>query len=124
MKGHKMKWLLFGGLGIGMVVGMFWFHEPLPQIDPRTQSQADTWAKKIEQAINKDAWDKTDIVTWTFVGRHHHIWDKKRKLHMLRKGDQTVIQSLHSRNSLNQKKEQDWSPTPEHEKERAYIMWC
>ena len=116
-----MKWFLFGFLTLG--TWLFFLHKPLPQIDPSTKVQADLWAKQIEQASNKNAWDTTDVVVWTFVGRHHHIWDKKRKLHTLKKGDQTTIQSLHSRNAIYKEAKKDWRIASETEKNNAYNAW-
>ena len=44
------KWILFGGLGLG--IGLFALQKPLPQIDDATCTEADLWAKKIETSQN------------------------------------------------------------------------
>ena len=86
------KWILFGGLGLA--VGFFALQKPFPKIDTNTCANADIWARNIEESIDKKAWDRTDVVMWTFAN-NNHIWDKKRKLHILQSNKKTTIQSLH-----------------------------
>ena len=114
------KWIFLGGVGIS--VGLFALQKPLPKIDTNTCTEADLWAKKIEASIDKDAWDRTDLVKWTFAN-HNHIWDKKRKLHILQSNKHTTIQSLHSRMGIIQKDSKDWRQATQNEKDRSYATW-
>ena len=117
---NTAKWILFGGvvLGLGFVV----LQSPTPKIDVQTQKDADLWAHNIEKNINKAAWDKTEIITWSFA-KHDHIWDKKRKLHSLTTKHHRIIQSLHSRNGLIKNGDEDWILASQKEKDRAYSFW-
>ena len=115
-----VKWLVLGI--IGLCIGIFSLQEPLPQIDASTSREADLWAKKIESSIDKEAWDRTDIVKWTFAN-HNHIWDKRRKLHLLQSNNNTTIQSLHSRKGIIQKDSKGWIHAMQKEKDRSYEAW-
>ena len=114
------KWILFGGLGLG--IGLFALQKPLPQIDDATCTEADLWAKKIETSINKKAWDTTDVVMWTFAN-NNHIWDKRRKLHILQSSKQTTIQSLHSRKGITNRDSTRWTQATQKVKDRSYAAW-
>ena len=57
---------------------------------------AENLTNRIEQSINKGAWDNTGIVTWTFAGGQH-IWDRSRELHEYKRGDKRIQHSLKSR---------------------------
>ncbi len=39
-------------------------------------SKVDQWVEKIESSINKDAWDQTNWVSWSFAGRRNYVWDR------------------------------------------------
>ncbi len=69
------------------LVGGTWmaFSKPLP--DGEAGPTADAVAHEMEAAIHKDAWDQTGAVTWTFGGRHRHLWDRKRELSQVIWGD-------------------------------------
>lgn len=46
--------------------------------DGKEGEQAEDLARKMLEYANKEAWDKTEAVEFTFVGIRHHLWDKKR----------------------------------------------
>ena len=114
------KWILFGGLGLGIC--FFTLQKPFPKIDTNTRTAADIWAKKIEESIDKKAWDRTDVVMWTFAN-NNHIWDKKRKLHILQSNKKTTIQSLHSRKGITNRDSKDWTEATQKIKDRSYAAW-
>ena len=53
-------------------------HESKPKENLETVKEADELAKKMLEAIHFEAWNKTNVVQWSFRDRHHYIWDKKR----------------------------------------------
>ena len=53
--------------------------------------EADDLASKMMLAVNKEAWDTTRIVTWTFRGEHDYLWDKGRDLVEVVWGDMKVL---------------------------------
>ena len=59
-------------LGIG---SCFLVSEKLPVGTEGAEAEAMT--DKMFQAVNKEAWDTTNIVTWTFVGMHDFVWNKE-----------------------------------------------
>lgn len=42
--------------------------------------KAEALAQKMLQAVNKAAWDSTNIISWTSRGGNTFLWDKKRNL--------------------------------------------
>ena len=60
---------------------------PIGEEGPRAKILAD----KIQKAINKDAWDSTNFIQWTFIGRHHYLWDRKRHLVEVKWGNYAVL---------------------------------
>jgi hypothetical protein len=45
----------------------------------------------MEAAVNKEAWDRTGAVRWSFFDRHHYVWDRKRGRVELRWGDSRAL---------------------------------
>ena len=68
------------------------FDQPLPQ--GATGEKAEELGRKVEQAVNRSAWDRTQILQWSFAGRHTHLWDRKRRLHRLERGDTRTLLKL------------------------------
>ena len=73
-----LKWIgialliLFAGL---FILG-WWMNEARPKGTP--SPEADALANKMLEAVDKAAWDSTDILQWTFPGGHDYLWDKGR----------------------------------------------
>jgi hypothetical protein len=63
--------------------------------DPRPSGQsgpeADALARSMEAAVNKDAWDKTGAVRWSFFEQHQYVWDRERDLVELQWGDSRAL---------------------------------
>jgi len=77
-------------LGIlALVVVAYSFHEPRPE--GRQGPEADALARSMEEAVNKEAWDRTDVLRWSFFDEHHYVWDKKRGLVELRWGESRAL---------------------------------
>ena len=53
-------------------------NEPLPE--GVQGKEADELAEKMMSAINKRAFDSTEILTWSFRQKHHYIWKKQEGL--------------------------------------------
>ena len=43
-------------------------------------AKADELANKMLKALNKTAWDSTNVVAWTLKGGHQFVWDKKNEM--------------------------------------------
>jgi len=75
-----LKWLL-GIIGVLAVIGLIAYlvmNESLPKGEQGPEAEA--LANKVLTAINKDAWDKTGVIQWSFPGGHDFVWDKNRHL--------------------------------------------
>ncbi|MBW1907334.1 MAG: hypothetical protein JRJ24_18945 [Deltaproteobacteria bacterium] len=63
--------------------------------DPRPKGQqgpeADALARSMEAAVNKDAWDKTGAVRWSFFEQHRYVWDRERDLVELQWGESRAL---------------------------------
>lgn len=77
-------------LGIlALVVVAYSLHEPRPE--GRPGPEADALARSMEDAVDKEAWDRTDVVRWSFFDEHHYVWDKSRGLVELRWGESRAL---------------------------------
>lgn len=56
--------------------------------------EAEAMTDKMFEAVNKEAWDSTKIVTWTFVGMHDYIWNKENDDLQVTWGDVVVTMNL------------------------------
>lgn len=52
---------------------------------------ADVLTKKMFEAVNKNAWDDLNFIQWSFIDKHHYIWDKKRNFVEVKWGDVQVL---------------------------------
>lgn len=71
-----------------MVIG-FIMNEALPE--GKKGSEAEELTKKIQKAINQEAWDSTAALSWTFMNLHSYIWDKERNLVQVTWNDNKVL---------------------------------
>ena len=62
--------LIVGGIIAGLVA-----NESKPEGTP--SPEADALAQKMMNAVDKAAWDTTNIIQWTFKGMHDFLWDKQ-----------------------------------------------
>ncbi len=79
--------LLLVGFGILYLI----YNEPLPE--GRTGAEADALLERLHQAVNKEAWDKTRYVQWSFagLGAHDYLWDREQHLVEVKWGDKRVL---------------------------------
>lgn len=69
--GAILGFLIIAALVAGLII-----NESLPE--GKEGPEADALARKMLDAINKDAWDTTGVVQWTFADIHHFLWDRNR----------------------------------------------
>ncbi len=88
------------GLGIVGSLGLFLaIHRPVPEGTPGPA--ADAAARALMASVGgREAWEQLEAVRWTFAGRHTHLWDKRRGLHRLEKGDRVVLYDLSTREGV------------------------
>lgn len=65
------------------------YNRPLPE--GKMGTEADALAEQMLEAVNKEAWDTTNIIQWSFIDMHHFIWDKKRHLVQVEWNDYKVL---------------------------------
>jgi hypothetical protein len=66
--------------------------EPLPQ--GSKGSKAENLADELSSAINKDAWDQIQWLSWTFMDDHTYIWNKAENLAVIQFGKHRVHLNL------------------------------
>lgn len=71
-------------IGVGI-----YMHESLPESFGK--DEAEKLSLKVEEAINKAAWDSTRYVSWTFADMHDYVWDKKKHLVKTSVGNYEVL---------------------------------
>lgn len=74
---------------ISIAAFLYFSSKPLPEGEVGTKAEALT--DKIQIAINQKAWDTTAVVSFTFRGNHHYLWDKKRNLVQVKWDDMKVL---------------------------------
>ena len=82
-----LKWIgiVLGVLVVAVGVALVAVHEPRPQ--GAEGEDAEALARRMEGAVNLDAWARTGAVRWTFAGRNEHLWDRERHVARVRMGD-------------------------------------
>ena len=70
----------------------FFKNEKLPV--GNISEKADSLAYKMNKALNKNAWDSTNIISWTHKGLHKYIWDKKNNKVLVSWGKNEVFLNL------------------------------
>ncbi len=88
------KVLKWAGIGLGVVliaiaVAGFIAHRPLPE--GAAGAEADLLARKMLAAIEKEAWDSTRYVRWSFPGGHRYVWDKLGQYVQVEWGENKVL---------------------------------
>lgn len=79
--------LILSVLGVALVMYSMSEDRPVGQPGP----EADALARSMEAAVNKEAWDQTGAVRWSFFERHHYVWDRKNDLVELKWGDSRAL---------------------------------
>ena len=109
-------------LALGLAVAVVALSQPRP----RAQSgpAADELARRIERAVDKDAWERTQAVRWFFGGRNRHLWDRRRMYARVAWGDVTAYVNLTTRGGVVQKGG-SWVTGGEQRKllDKAYAAW-
>ncbi|MFT4760948.1 MAG: hypothetical protein ACI9XO_002390 [Paraglaciecola sp.] len=86
-----LKWLFI--LILLVIVALVGFgiyaNESKPVGTP--DAAADAMAQKMLAAVDKTAWDSTQIVQWTFRGAHDFLWDKSRNFVKVSWDDNEVL---------------------------------
>lgn len=86
--------LLVGGVG----AWLYSRNEPRPV--GVAGPAADELARRMERAVNIEAWGRTGAVRWRFGGNNSHLWDRQRGLSEVRWGDERVLLRLADRSGL------------------------
>lgn len=72
-----LKWIaIFSGIMLVILTALFLTLNDKMPVGERSV-EADDMANRMLKAINKEAWDTTAYIAWTFVN-HDFVWDKKR----------------------------------------------
>jgi len=74
-----LKWIaIISGISLLLLTILYFVFNDNEPVGERG-AKADAMANKILKAINKEAWDSTAYVSWTFTTQDY-VWDKKRHL--------------------------------------------
>ncbi|MGB5311215.1 MAG: hypothetical protein WBN38_04040 [Polyangiales bacterium] len=63
---------------LAVVVAVYSINEPRPEGTPGPA--ADALAHSMQAAVDKEAWDRTGAVRWSFFEKHRYVWDRQRGL--------------------------------------------
>ena len=77
-------------VGIAAVaVFVYSMNEPRPE--GTRGPEADALGRAMEAAVDKEAWDRTGAVRWSFFEQHHYVWDRERGLVEIKWGDSRAL---------------------------------
>lgn len=111
------------GLFLLCGVGCARLHQPLPT--GVVSAEADELARQIETAVGADAWAETGAISWTFAGRNHHLWDRRRNYVQVSWGRTVVWLDLTSHQGCATVRDRPVSEEKEREYlDKAYAMWA
>lgn len=111
-------------LGLGLLLAVLVFALSKPKPGAQSGPAADELARRIERAVDKDAWDRTLAVRWFFGGRHHHLWDRKRMYDRVQWGDVTVHLDLTNKRGVVQRGGSRVGGDDERKLlDKAYALW-
>jgi len=82
---------------VAATIGFFILDEEIPSM--KEGIKADALAYKMEESLNKAAFDSTRYFAWNFIGNHQYYWDKTENKVLVVWGDHEVLLNL---NHLNQ----------------------
>ena len=74
---------------LAVAVAVYSIDEPRPEGTPGPE--ADALAHSMEAAVDKEAWDRTGAVRWSFFEKHHYVWDRQRGLVELEWGESRAL---------------------------------
>lgn len=85
----KYLGLFFLLLILFAVIAGFVANEPMPE--GKSGPEADALARKMEMAVNKEAWDSTRYVSWEFRTGTAYFWDKFKEAVVVEWGENKVL---------------------------------
>jgi len=88
----RISLITFTVVFVCLVIAFLVLDEPIPQ--GPSNGGADKLANKMLTAINYDAWENTHFVSWSMMGIHHYLWDKKNNVVQVKWGEIEVILNL------------------------------
>lgn len=92
MKFIKILLYIIAVIAFLLLGAYFFLNEKLPVGE--NPAKADEMAKKMQTALNKAAWDSTNVISWKYKGGHEHIWDKKNERILVTWGENKVFLNL------------------------------
>lgn len=94
----KKVFKIFAGIiALGLlVIGILWFMNNESEPVGTPGQKADEVAQKMMDAVNKQAWDTTNYIQWTFKGMHSFVWDKERHLCQVKWDKNKVLLNINS----------------------------
>ncbi|GJM32027.1 MAG: hypothetical protein DHS20C18_10280 [Saprospiraceae bacterium] len=87
----SIKWILIvlGILVLGLVAAGWMLNKPIPEGKPGPE--AEVLAQKMLNAIQKEEWDSTGAIQWTFKSLHTFLWDRQENLVQVEWGETKVL---------------------------------
>ena len=88
----KILIIIIGIIFLSGIISYFIFNEKLPiGTNPK---EGDELAQKMMKALNKPAWDSSQVISWTFGERQSYVWDKKNNLVSVKWDTKEVLLNL------------------------------
>ena len=109
-------------LSLLLVISVLVISEPRPEGAPGPE--ADALARRIQAAVDVEAWERTAAVRWNFADRYEHLWDRRRQLARVKWEETVVWLDLTTKEGVaKQGGETLAGPAAEAALEKAYARW-
>ncbi|NNF35690.1 MAG: hypothetical protein HKN68_16400 [Saprospiraceae bacterium] len=120
-----IKWV--AGIILVVIIALFILikvaSEDRPESNP--SSEADEMATQMLNTLGKPAWDSLKLMSWSFIGQHHYVWNKPDNIAEIRWDDIKVILNL---NTLEARAWKNDEEVPQKEitkyRDAAWEYWC
>ena len=80
---------------LGLSAAVWLLSRPRPR--GGSPDRAETMVNAVQTNLNREAWDQTGAIQWTFPRGHRHLWDRHRGLSRVQWGEVEVLQHLDRR---------------------------
>jgi hypothetical protein len=85
----KILGIMFGGLLVVIILVGAWADEPLP--DGKEGQEAELLADSMLEALNAQAYESLETISWSFPRGHDFIWNKSNNTVLVRWDDYEVL---------------------------------
>jgi hypothetical protein len=120
-----IKWAV--GIILVVIIALFILIKVASEDRPisNPSPEADEMAAQMLNTLGKQAWDSLKLISWSFIGQHHYVWDKSKNHAEIKWGDIRVILDLNTLEARAWKNDQEvLQEEITKYRDKAWEYWC